>query len=212
MNLASPDAAPRRRRGIELDQAILRAGWEQVLEAGYSGFTIDAVAERAGTSRSVLYRRWSDRGSLLEATLTFGLNQGRTAPPDTGSLREDMLQVLRTANASSSAIAPLMSVFMGAYYADYGRTFADVRRLAFGERSGQTMNEILDRAVARGEADPARLTARVRSVAVDLLRHDLLLTAAPVRDEDLVAIVDEVFLPLVRPLAASRPGEACAIP
>ncbi|MNL79737.1 hypothetical protein D3C87_2064090 [compost metagenome] len=58
---------------------------------------------------------------------------------------------------------------------------------------------ILARAVERGEADPARLTPRVRTVATDLYRHDLLMTAAPLSDEAIVAIVDEVFLPLVRP-------------
>lgn len=177
----------------------MAAAWEQVLEGGYPAFTIDAVADRAGTSRSVIYRRWPDRESLLEATLAHGLNQGRTEVPDTGDLREDMLILLRRSNVERSTIAPLLSVFMGAYYADSGRTFADVRQQAFGERAGRTMDEILARAVSRGEADPTALTTRVRSVAVDLFRHDLLMTAKPVPDEDLVAIVDEVFLPLVRP-------------
>jgi AcrR family transcriptional regulator len=195
-----PATAPsRRRRGRELEDAILGAAWEQIVDGGYQGFTIDAVADRAGTSRSVLYRRWPDRDALLEATLAHGLNQGRTGVPDTGSLRDDMLELMRRSNESRSTIAPLMSVFMGAYYADSGRTFADVRQQAFGERAGRTMDEILERAVARGEADPARLTPRVRSVAVDLFRHDLLMTAKPLADAELVAIVDEVFLPLVRP-------------
>lgn len=202
MNLEQSAATARRRRGQELEDAILSAAWDQVLEGGYPGFTIDAVADRAGTSRSVLYRRWPDREALLEATLTHGLNRGRREPPDTGSLRGDMIEMLRVANAGSSTIAPLLSVFMGAYFAESGRTFADVRRQAFGDRAGGTMSVILDRAVARGEADPARLSPRVRTVAVDLYRHDLLMTATPLSDEELVAIVDEVFLPLVRPAPA----------
>jgi AcrR family transcriptional regulator len=197
MDLQGP---ARRRRGKELEEAILQAGWAQLREGGYYGFTIDAVAERAGTSRSVLYRRFEDRDSLLDAVLAFGLNQGRSEPPDTGTLRGDILESLRRANRSRADIAPLMSVFMGAYYAESGRTFADVRQRAFGERVGRSLDTILERAVARGEADPARLTARVRTVATDLYRHDLLMTAAPLSDDQLVAIVDEVFLPLVTPL------------
>nr|WP_274638286.1 TetR/AcrR family transcriptional regulator [Microbacterium bovistercoris] len=192
------DVPARRRRGEELEQAILQAGWDQLLEGGYPGFTIDAVAERAQTSRSVIYRRWADRQQLLDATLSFGLNQGRLPTPDTGTLRGDVLALLRASNAARSAIAPLLSVFMGSYYAESGRTFADVRRSAFGERAGTSMDIVLERAIARGEVDPARLTPRVRSVASDLFRHDLLMTAAPLSDEALVAIVDEVFLPLVR--------------
>ena len=188
----------RRRRGQELEDAILAAGWAQLIDGGYYGFTIDAVAERAETSRSVVYRRWADRDDLLKATLTYGLNQGRTEPPDTGSLREDMIELMRAANRRNAVIAPVMSVFMGAYYSESGRTFADVRREAFGERAGRSLDVILQRAVARGEADPARLTPRVRAVATDLYRHDVLVNAAPLGEEAIVAIVDEVFLPLVR--------------
>jgi AcrR family transcriptional regulator len=178
---------------------VLAAGWAQLLDGGYPGFTIDAVAEKASTSRSVIYRRWPDRDALLEATLTYGLNLGRTEAPDTGTLRGDMIESLRNSNRARAAIAPLMSVFMGAYYADSGRTFADVRERALGARAGGSLDVILARAVERGEADPAKLTPRVRSVAVDLYRHDLLMTAAPLSDEAIIAIVDEVFLPLVRP-------------
>lgn len=189
-----------RRRGQELDTAILDAGWSILRESGYPGFTIDAVADRAGTSRSVLYRRWEDRTALLDAVLTHGLNVGRRdEPEDTGTLRGDVLAALRHANDRNTPIAPLMSVFLGQYYEASGRSFADLRERAFGARAGESMRVILDRAVARGEADPAKLTPRVLSVASDLFRHDLLMNAKPVADDDLVTIVDEVFLPLVRP-------------
>ncbi|WP_417556370.1 TetR/AcrR family transcriptional regulator [Microbacterium sp.] len=190
----------KRRRGQELEDAILAAAWAQLVDGGYNAFTIDAVAERAGTSRSVIYRRWPDRDDLLEAAIATGLNQGReVTPPDTGSLRGDMIEVLRRSNRLRGSIAPLMSVLMGAYYADSGRTFGDVRERALGPRGGGPIDTILERAVARGEADAAKLTSRVRSVAVDLFRHEMLITAAPLPDEVIDEIVDDVFLPLVRP-------------
>jgi AcrR family transcriptional regulator len=58
----------RRRRGEDLERAILTAAWDQLVERGYGNFTIDAVADAAGTSRSVLYRRWPDRDALIAAT------------------------------------------------------------------------------------------------------------------------------------------------
>jgi Tetracyclin repressor-like, C-terminal domain len=60
-------------------------------------------------------------------------------------------------------------------------------------------DEIFDRAVARGEADPDRLTPRVKSVAFDLLRNELLLTQRPVPRKVIDEIVDDVVLPLVCP-------------
>lgn len=58
------------------------------------------------------------------------------------------------------------------------------------------MELILDRAVERGEIDPARLSPRVRSVPVDIVRHDLIMNQQPVPDATLVEIVDKIFLPL----------------
>ncbi|MEZ3160236.1 TetR/AcrR family transcriptional regulator [Microbacterium sp. BWT-B31] len=192
----------KRRRGKELEDAILQAGWDQVLEAGYGGFTIDAVAERAGTSRSVLYRRWENRNTLLAAALAFGLSTTRVTPPDTGSLREDMLELLRRFTRARARLIPLLSVLLGEYFAETGTSIQDLRRDMFGTSTRTAVDDILDRAVARGEADPARLTPRVRAVAVDLLRHDLLVNFRAVPEGDIVAIVDEVFLPLVRPQGA----------
>ena len=193
----------RRRRGAALEQAILEAGWDQLLEGGYQSLTIEAVAERAGTSRSVIYRRWPDRSALVEAVVGFGLRQGQVPVPDTGTLRGDMIELMRRSNAARAQLIPLITVFAAAYFAESGRSFADVRRQAFGDRLGHSADVILDRAVARGEIDAVRLTPRVRTVAFDLFRHDLLMNLKSVPDEDIAAIVDEIFLPLV---SAPRPS------
>jgi hypothetical protein len=47
-----------RRRGDALEHALLDAAWDELQAVGYAGLTIEAVADRAGTSRAVLYRRW----------------------------------------------------------------------------------------------------------------------------------------------------------
>jgi AcrR family transcriptional regulator len=187
----------RRRRGTELEGAILDAAWEQLLDGGYGNFTIDAVAERAGTSRSVIYRRWADRSALMDATLAHGLQQGVVETPDEGTLRADAIEFLRRANVTRGRIAPLFSVILGDYFAETGHSFADIRRELIGSRTRGGWDDILDRAVARGEIDPARLTPRARTVAFDLFRHELLMTLRPTTDDVIVAIVDEVFLPLV---------------
>jgi hypothetical protein len=86
---------------------------------------------------------------------------------------------------------------MGSYFSETGVTFEDLRRELIGEGGVTRLDDILDRAVARGEVDNSRLTPRVRTVAFDLFRHDLLMTLKPLREDDIEAIVDEVFLPLV---------------
>ncbi|MGW5383585.1 helix-turn-helix domain-containing protein [Nocardia sp. NPDC003963] len=62
------------------------------LERGYANLTMEAVATRAGTSRPVLSRRWSDKNDLVHSALTDTLGRHRPTAPDTGSLRDDVLR------------------------------------------------------------------------------------------------------------------------
>ena len=44
---------------------MLRAAAELVVEVGYADLTIAAIAERAGTSKPAIYRRWPSKVHLL---------------------------------------------------------------------------------------------------------------------------------------------------
>ena len=67
------------------------------------------------------------------------------------------------------------------------------------------MVSIIERAVRRGEIDSTRLTPRIGSLPVDLVRDELIMSQAPVPDEGFVEIVDRIFLPLVEPLPRHLP-------
>jgi hypothetical protein len=43
-------------------------------------------------------------------------------------------------------------------------------------------------------------------VALDLLRHEMLMTLQPVSEEAIAEIVDDIFLPLVRPAGEAHQG------
>jgi len=51
--------------------------------------------------------------------------------------------------------------------------------------------------VRRGELRALPSSERVRSLPVDLLRHDLLMTLEQIPDDTIVQIVDDVYLPLL---------------
>ena len=63
----SVDKAPGagRPRDPRIDAAILRATADLLVEIGYSNVTMAAVAERAGTTKTALYRRWSSKAELV---------------------------------------------------------------------------------------------------------------------------------------------------
>jgi AcrR family transcriptional regulator len=64
---SSVDKAPAagRPRDPRIDAAILRATADLLVEIGYSSLTMAAVAERAGTTKTALYRRWSSKAELV---------------------------------------------------------------------------------------------------------------------------------------------------
>src|SRR3954465_3041476 len=67
--MSSSEAAPRRGRGRPRTpgaaKRTLDAALEEYGEHGWSGFTMDGVARRAGVGKSTVYLRWQDKESLL---------------------------------------------------------------------------------------------------------------------------------------------------
>jgi AcrR family transcriptional regulator len=165
------DNTQTRRRGAELERAILDAAWEQLTAEGYEHFTIDTVAARAQTSKPVLYRRWKTREDLLRATVR---HRGAASPappiPDTGTVRGDLLALLSRANTTDNPMAALISSMLGSYYNQTGPTPAELREAFLGQR-GSAVEQVINRAVERGEVDPARLTPRIIDLPFDLFRH-----------------------------------------
>ncbi|OBA61331.1 TetR family transcriptional regulator [Mycobacterium sp. 1100029.7] len=81
-----------RPRDPRIDGAVLRATVELLAETGYPGLLVSAIAERAGTSKPAIYRRWPSKAHLVhEAVFPIG---AATAIPATGSLAEDMREMV----------------------------------------------------------------------------------------------------------------------
>ncbi|WP_263252407.1 TetR/AcrR family transcriptional regulator [Saccharopolyspora rosea] len=184
-----------RRRGAALENAITDAAWEVLVEQGYNGFTYEAVAARAGTSKPVLYRRWPQREDLLIATLT---RYWRPLDiPDTGSLRQDALTLLRTVNAERARAVILMRIQLADYFRETGTNFSDLRSRLRPADQTPPFATLVDRAIQRGELTDVPRPERVVNLPFDLVRHDMLMTMGAVPDEAIVEIVDSVWLPLL---------------
>jgi AcrR family transcriptional regulator len=195
-------AVRRRRRGTALEQAVLRAAIDELLAAGYAGLTMDRVAERAGTNKSAIYRRWPSRAALAVAAYQQ-MAGGDQALPDTGTLRDDALELLRRANRVWSSPIGSVQRSLLAGVADDPQLLELIQERANDAGSALWLT-VLGRAVARGEVRPQALHPRVATVAVVLLRNEYVtrgISTAP--DHVLVEIVDEVYVPLVRARGAA---------
>lgn len=89
-----------RRRGKELEEAILTAAWQSMQKIGYAQLTMDDIAHAAHTNKNAIYRRWDTKLAVVSAAGKWALNHSDYVSPlvfqepDTGSLREDLIALL----------------------------------------------------------------------------------------------------------------------
>jgi AcrR family transcriptional regulator len=184
-----------RRRGATLEHALLDAAWEELQASGYRKLTMERVADRAGTSRAVIYRRWHNRAELAIAAMRHRQPVHSGTIPDTGTLRGDVLAILRRASARIAEIGPDTVIGMMNDLLSDEESFDHVLDQLM--RSGnELMSTVLSRAAARGEARE-HISPRVVRLPLDLLRHEVILTHQSPSQPALEEIVDEIFLPLV---------------
>ena len=189
-----------RRRGAELESALLDAAWQELFEKGYTGLTFDAVAERAHTSRPVIYRRWPDKEALVLAAIKHHVTGRRRGIPDTGNLRDDFVELLSQSGLRSGEMIPLVSMLFGGFYTATGETVAQLRERII-DSGTPAMDILLERARQRGEHVPSRVPERVTRLPYDLLRHEVFMSMRQPSDEFVVSAVDDVIMPLIEAYA-----------
>ena len=199
-----------RRRGEELEAALLEAAWQELVEVGFARLTMESVAVRAKTGVAVLYRRWSNKDDLVIAAIHHYGNTRPVEIPDTGSLRDDMIAILSGASTTRVSFIAIITAAFSGLLSSTGLTPAQVREKIMADRPMWSA-EIFARAHERGEIDLDRIPATVLTMPFDLMRHDMLMTYKPIPPERVLAIVDDLFMPLVAlngPRRAREPNSA----
>ncbi|MFC9643382.1 TetR/AcrR family transcriptional regulator [Streptomyces mirabilis] len=185
-----------RRRGAALESALLTAAWDELMDSGYEKLTMEAVAERAQTSRPVIARRWGSRQELFTAAVLHWIDHNRPPVPDTGTLRGDLLASLASKSDRRAEIRAVFGARFGGP-AEENQDLAQQLRQRIYQALGT--EEIWDRAAARGEVDPAALTPRIRDLPLDLVSLELTQTHEALPLSVIEEILDTIVLPLVAP-------------
>ena len=184
-----------RRRGEALYSAIFEATLAELAEVGYARLAMERIAARAHTSKASLYKRWPNRAELVLAALRH--HRGEPEPaPDTGDLREDVLTLLRRGAALLNGIMGEVVRGLMAEALSGPTPVAEVRVNMFDARN-QRMREVLTRAADRGDIPATAIQPRLIGLAPALVDHHFLFHGAPIPDDVITGIVDEVLLPLL---------------
>lgn len=184
-----------RRRGKVLEAAIFEVVLQELAETGYVNFSIERVAARAGTSKPVIYRRWPTRARLAYAALRATRLGFSLESPDTGTVRGDVMVILRGVSEMVDELSPdvIFGLIAELLHESEPSLFAEVH-----ERNTKIMTEILARGIGRGEIAAEKLTPRLAALPFDLARYQLMILRQPLSTQDIEEIVDRIFLPLVR--------------
>ncbi|WP_327388199.1 TetR/AcrR family transcriptional regulator [Streptomyces sp. NBC_01207] len=173
------EPATRRRRtggrSARVRTQVLEAVGALLLEAGYDGLTVDAVAERAGVHRTTVYRRWRDVGHLLADVLDTASDDTWT-PPDTGSLEGDLTALNQEVYEALAGGGPNLTMALIA--AGFRSPEAAAALSRFWDDRYARCAVVVTRAADRGEL-PGPADSRALLVAATApLYHELLLIRA----------------------------------
>ncbi|MET0757253.1 MAG: TetR/AcrR family transcriptional regulator [Mycobacterium sp.] len=147
-----------RPRDPRIDAAILRATADLLVQIGYSNLSMAAVAERAGTTKTALYRRWSSKAELVHEA-AFPAAPTALETPE-GSIAADIRAMI--AAARDVFTSPVVRAALPGLIADMAAD-ADLNARVLSRFTGlfQVVRVRLTHAVERGEVhadvDPDRL-------------------------------------------------------
>ncbi|MDZ4375963.1 MAG: TetR/AcrR family transcriptional regulator [Phenylobacterium sp.] len=179
--MAEPaQAAPARGRPRDpgLEDRVFDAAIALYAEAGWAGFSFEALARRSGVGKAGLYRRWVSRQDLLHQTL-----EARWLAPariDTGSLRGDLVALVR------QIFAVRTSAFAGAslWMAIDAELHPEVRTATapYVEATIRQGRAIVRRAIARGEIAPTVNPGLLMDMVVGAVSNHIATTPVRLRN------------------------------
>lgn len=183
-----------RPRDPGVEGAILDAVQELLVESGYAGTTIGAVADRARCGRSAIYRRWENKAELVVAAVRA--LQVTASVPDTGTLRGDLLAAaMHFAQADERTAGVLASIL-----SEIGRDdeLRDVAYRVVGGPPVAALSAVIERWIERGEVRADAPVALIAGLVPTAAFGSISLRRRALEPDAVVQLVDEVVLPALR--------------
>ncbi|MBT2407347.1 MULTISPECIES: TetR/AcrR family transcriptional regulator [unclassified Streptomyces] len=191
-------ASPGRRRGSELERAILDTALEQLGTAGWNALTMEGVAAGAHTGKAALYRRWPSKADLVAEVLRTRLPPLGSIP-DGGSIREDLYELcvrMREAMDSRAGQA-LRAVLHECDHANADR-FREVIWDGLHKPAHRLIEELVQRGIRRGDVRPDADSPLVFGVIPAMLMYRAKVCGSEWKDAEIAEMIDQVMVPLLR--------------
>ena len=182
-----------RRRGKELEEAILNSTWKLLKEQGYENLTMDSIAENAGTTKAVLYRRWNGKAELIIAAAKPHLPSFKLTVPNTGNLREDLIELFSPlafiieSLGIDTAQGILRDQLQKVSYIDILSTISTKNVLS------PILEQVFTYAHERKEINQAKLTTMTKVLPIYLFINTVLI--GDLNKETMIQMIDDILMP-----------------
>jgi AcrR family transcriptional regulator len=191
MSTPTPEPARRGRpRSERARNAVLEAAAELLLTDGLAAVSMDAIAARAGVSKATIYRWWRSKELLALDALYYEWDTQRGEGRDTGSLRADLLSLLRpwVRRARRRPFGHVVGALVVELHSN--EDFAEQYWERFVEPRRAPARAAFRRAIERGEIPDHTDVEAVLDLLYGALYHRLLHRHAPLNERFVVEIVD----------------------
>jgi AcrR family transcriptional regulator len=185
-----------RPRSEERRKAILDAAIELLLTQGLQAVSMDEVADHAGVSKATIYRWWPTKETLALDALYHEWDTFRPSLPDTGTLRGDLLALVRpwVRRARTRPYARVVAALVEETHTD--PEFAKLYHERFVNPRRDPARAILERAIERAEIPDDTNVELALDLLYGPLFHRLLHAHAPLSDRFVEDVVDATLAAL----------------
>lgn len=192
----APRGGGGRKRDDALDDALLGAALDVLVEVGAAGLTMDAVAARVGAGKATIYRRWASKDHLIvDAVARVKRSHASLhALPDTGTLRGDLLGLFKPLSVEEGLRQMKLMAALSTLLAQ-APALADAIDSAVVDPWVEANLALMQRAVARGEVSAAADIATTARVIPAMAAYRGLVQRKAFDLDFLTTMVDAVVLP-----------------
>lgn len=175
----------------EITTAIRRALTQELAAVGYGRLSIEAVARRAGVSKTAIYRRWNSKLDLV-LEIVAAAAHGKLPALDTGTLRGDLALLFQA--VAHALRHPLASQIIPDLLAEAARnpTIDATLRQVLHARQQEIGGRLVTRAVQRGELPADTDLDAAVDLIVGPLYWRLAIARLPLTDSYLDNLVESV--------------------
>jgi len=180
-----------RPRDPDVERSILSAAQDLLVDEGYSGMTVAAVARAAGSSKAAIYRRWPGKIDLAVAAVRALASSAEV--PDTGSLREDLMAAAMHYARADERLARVLASLL----TEFGRNPAlyEAAREAIGGPPFAAIVTVIERGIERGAVAASTPVELIASIVPSVAFGRVSIQRQALDPETVRELVDRVLLP-----------------